>query len=227
MKRTFAPLLLSVFAFLSPAVTAQEAELPPLEEATMEEDPTFAAFKDVERYFRETESLKAGFVQHAPSGEITSGMVYMARPGRIRFDYAGDVPFLVVADGEALNLIDYEVGQVTRWPIDDTPLRLLLGRDVDLARLGAQVQAAPGGDERIVAVHARDENRPELGTITIFFERRAGEPDTLTLKGWLVKDAQAQETYVELVDAVLNPELEKKLWTFEDPRGLSKRRRTR
>lgn len=225
--RAFAPFCISLSILMSFGAAAQESALPPLEEATMEEDPTFAAFKAVERYFHETESLKAGFVQHAPSGEITSGMVYLSRPGRIRFDYAGDVPFLVVADGDSLNLIDYEVGQVTRWPVNDTPLRLLLGRDVDLARLGAHVEAAPGGDERIVAVHARDEERPELGAITIFFEKLAGEAGKLGLKSWLVTDAQGQETYVELVDTVLNPALDKKLWTFEDPRGLAKRRRTR
>ena len=39
---------------------------------------------------------------------------------------------LIVGDGKALTLIDYEVRQVQRWPIGNSPLAVLLDPNQDL-----------------------------------------------------------------------------------------------
>ena len=146
----------------------------------------------------------------------------MKRAGKVRFDYSGDVPFLVVADGDALNFIDYEVGQVTKWPVDDTPLGILIGKSTDLAALGAQIQLNPGGIKDYIGLRAYDPDRPEMGIITVFFQEI--DKDTVVLKSWVVEDAQGRITVVELSDPVHNLALADDLWKFKDPRGLAKRR---
>ena len=47
---------------------------------------------------------------------------------------------LIVADGRALNFIDYEVGQQQRWPIGNSPLSVLLNPNRDLRRFARVVQ---------------------------------------------------------------------------------------
>ena len=218
---TFAPTSALTF------VQDKPLPLPPLEEQNISEDTSLKALGQIQTYFDTVKSLAAKFYQRAPDGGVTSGNLSMARPGRIRFDYQGEVPFLVVADGKTLSFVDYEIGQVTRWPVNDTPLRALLGGSTDLASIGANIEIAPGGVAGLLALHATDVERPELGRITVYFEETPDADQQLRLLSWAVIDAQGQLTTVELSDEQVNIELAEKLWEFDDPRGLAKRRRPR
>jgi len=211
----------------APVVQAQEAALPALEEQVIEEDASLKALRQVQTYMEEVRSLEAKFLQRAPNGNVTHGKLFMERPGYVRFDYTDETPFLIVADGKTLNFVDYEIGQVTKWPIRKTPLRALLGGSVDLASLQARIELAPAGIPDLLALVARDPDNPEQGEITLYFHQRASEPSGLQLASWSVVDAKGEITYVELTEQTVNTELAENLWTFEDPRGLSKRRRTR
>ena len=71
-------------------------------------------------------TMTAGFTQTDRNGGTLSGKLLLKRPGHVRFEYQKDVPLLIVADGKALTMIDYEVRQVQRWPIRNSPLAALL-----------------------------------------------------------------------------------------------------
>ncbi len=212
---------------LSPVAAAQDAELPPLEEQVIEQDTSLSALRQVQSYMEEVRSLEAKFLQRAPNGSVTHGKLFMERPGFVRFDYTDETPFLIVADGKTLNFVDYEIGQVTKWPLKKTPLRALLGGSIDLASLQARIELEPAGIPDLLALVARDPENPEQGEITLYFHQRPSEPSGLQLASWSVVDAKGEITYVELTDQTVNTQLAENLWTFEDPRGLSKRRRTR
>ena len=209
------------------ALCLDKADLPAVEEQAIAEDNSLKALRQIQTYMEDVTSLKADFRQHAPGGNLATGTLYLERPGHIRFDYSDDTPFLIVADGKSLNFIDYEIGQVTKWPVKDTPLRALLGGALDLASLGARIDIEPAGAKGVVALAARDGDHPELGEITLYFRQQDGFDAGLTLLSWSVVDAQDQMTYVELSDTETNVVLDDTLWTFEDPRGLTKRRRVR
>lgn len=220
--------IIGVLAVAAVPVWAQEeAPLPPLEEQTIAEDGSLKALRLVQTYMDTVQSLEAEFVQYAPDGGVAKGKLSLARPGRVRFDYEDDIPFLVVADGKTLNFIDYEIGQVTRWPVSDTPLRALLGGSTDLASIGANIEIAPFDNPELVALHAVDVDKPELGHITVYFQQQPYVDQKLRLLRWDVTDAQGQITSVELLDSKINVELGEKLWEFDDPRGLARRRRPR
>jgi outer membrane lipoprotein-sorting protein len=201
--------------------------LPPLEEQSVAEDPSLKALRQVQTYMEEVTSLQADFMQRAPNGNVAHGKLYLERPGMVRFDYTDETPFLIVADGQTLNFVDYEIGQVSKWPIAKTPLRALLGGSVDLAGLQARIEVEPAGIPGVLALHARDAENPEQGEITLYFHQDSSAPSGLRLASWTVVDAKGEMTYVELSAQTVNTELADALWTFEDPRGLAKRRRTR
>lgn len=210
-----------------PTWAQDDAPLPPLEEQTITEDTSLKALGLVQTYMDTVQSLEAEFIQYAPDGGVAKGKLSLARPGRVRFDYEDGIPFLVVADGKTLNFIDYEIGQVTRWPVSDTPLRALLGGSTDLASIGANIELAPFDNPELVALHAVDVEKPELGHITVYFQQQPYVDQKLRLLRWDVTDAQGQITSVELLDSKINVELAEKLWEFDDPRGLARRRRPR
>jgi len=218
---------LALLAAQAPALLAQEADLPPLEEQSVEEDQSLKALRQVQAYMDGVESLEAEFRQHAPNGNVATGRLYLERPGYVRFDYTDETPFLIVADGTTLNFIDYEIGQVTKWPLKKTPLRALLGGSIDLASLQANISRGRPGLEDLILLSARDPENPEQGEITLYFMPDDAMPTGLRLLGWNVLDAKGETTEVALTDQQVNVSLDDALWTFEDPRGLTKRRRTR
>ncbi len=191
------------------------------------EAPQLVAMRRLEAYMARTKSFKAQFIQQNADQSVARGTIYMQRPGRVRFDYSDGTPFLIVADGTTLNLIDSDVGQVTRWPVLDTPLRLLLADKLDLSGFHSSIEPAYGGHESLVALRAKDIKRPELGEITIIFRDSETIPGALELYRWGVVDGQGNATIVEVRDIEENPTLDKALWTFKDPRGIAKRRRNR
>src|SRR3546814_17077530 len=95
-------------------------------------------------------------------------------------------------------MIDYEVSQVQRWPIRNSPLGALLDPDRDLGKYGKVV---PSGDPRILMVEARDPKRPEYGVITLIFQRQASAPAGLELYGWVAIESQNHRPSLRLSTA--------------------------
>jgi outer membrane lipoprotein-sorting protein len=168
-----------------------------------------------------TSSMTADFVQTDRSGKTLSGQLTLKRPGKIRFQYQAGVPILIVGDGKALTFIDYSARQVSRWPIGQSPLGVLLDPSPRLATL---LQILPSGDPRIVTAQARDPKRPEFGTLLLAFARDASAPGGLRLQGWIARDAQNNQTQVRLANQRFNIAITDKAFQWRDPRTASPRR---
>ena len=145
----------------------------------------------------------------------------MKRPGKIRFQYQQGVPLLIVGDGKALTFIDYSVKQVSRWPIGNSPLGVLLDPSKDLSRF---TRIVPTGDNRVVLAEARDPRRPEYGVITLAFARDAAAPSGLRLQGWVALDAQNNRTSVRLTNQQFNIAVSDQAFTWRDPRPIGPRK---
>ena len=81
-----------------------------------------------------------------------AGTLQLKRPGRIRFQY-GSGDLLLVANGSRLTFIDYQVGQKSSWPLNKTPLGMLLSAKPNI-KGNAKVVASD--DPRMVVVRAKD-----------------------------------------------------------------------
>lgn len=208
-----------------------ENDLPEIEDGGKIQSNAYGqALTHIEYFLDHLTSLQARFIQHNPNGKQAKGVMYLSRPGRIRFDYDDETPYLIVSDGNNLNFIDYEIGQISKWPVADTPLRIFLedskARTL-LSRLNAEIRINPQGLANHIGLRVHDPEKPENGIIMLFFKQRDDQSQPLQLSSWIVEDAQGRVTLVELEDVRENIELASDLWTFEDPRGLNKRRRVR
>jgi outer membrane lipoprotein-sorting protein len=178
--------------------------------------PAFAApatIDDVRAALKATTTMTAAFTQTAANGGRLTGKLLLARPGKIRFQY-DKAPLLVVADGKRLSVVDYEVAQVSQWPIKSTPLGVLLDADADLAKYARVSGQIANG----VLVEARDAKHPEYGAITLDFIRDPAAPGGLALTGWTALDAQNNRTEVALSDIRYNVAVPGSSFGFRDPR---------
>jgi len=180
--------------------------------------PAAASIPEVSAHLAATRTMTADFRQTAESGAVATGKLTLARPGKVRFQYQKEVPLLVVADGRNLTMIDYQVSQVSRYPIRQTPLSVLLDANADLTRYARIVSSTP----KALTVEAKDRKHPEYGVITIFFERDRTAPGGLELKGWRVLDAQGNTTRVDLSNIAFNVPVNDNAFRYRDPRPRSR-----
>lgn len=175
----------------------------------------------VQQHLRGTQTMTAAFSQTDRSGKTLNGTLTLKKPGKIRFQYEKGVPLLIVADGSALWFIDYSVRQVSRWPVKDSPLGILMNPDGNVARYARVV---PTGNPNVVSVEAQDPKRPEYGRITMVFARNASAPGGLMLQGWVALDAQNNRTTVRLSNQRFNAPVSDGAFRWNDPRKTGGRR---
>jgi chaperone LolA len=173
-----------------------------------------AGLGQVQAHLRAVNTMTATFAQTDRRGQTLSGTMSIKRPGRIRFDYGRGADMLIVGDGRALIFHDSSVNQTSRWPINDSPLSVLLNPEQDMSRFSRVLR----DDAQVLMVEARDPRRREFGTITIAFAKSASAPGGLILQGWTALDAQNNRTTVRLSGQRFNVPVADSLFRFVPPR---------
>ncbi|WP_285712199.1 LolA family protein [Erythrobacter oryzae] len=169
---------------------------------------------------RSISTMKADFVQTDRNGQSLRGVMTLKRPGKIRFDYGKAANFLVISNGKSLYVIDYEVSQVERWPIGNSPLGALFDPEKDVKRYG---KLMPTSSRDVISVQVRDPKKPEFGMITLIFVKNAAAPGGLQLTHWVALDAQNNRTRVELSNQRYGVAVADSTFTFKDPRRTARR----
>ncbi|QDX27063.1 outer membrane lipoprotein carrier protein LolA [Sphingomonas suaedae] len=175
----------------------------------------------VQQHLRATQTMTAAFSQTDRAGKTLDGVLTLKKPGKVRFQYEKGVPLLIVGDGSALWFIDYSVRQVSRWPVKDSPLGILLDPERNVARYA---KVLPTGNPDVVSIEAHDPKRPEFGRITMVFARNASAPGGLMLQGWVALDSQNNRTTVRLSNQKFNAKISDGAFRWNDPRKKGGRR---
>lgn len=214
----FRPLLLGLGAGamtlgLAPALPAAFAPAPLAAQSTSQIDAAVNALRAIS-------TMRADFTQTDRQGNVMSGVMTLKRPGKIRFDYGKNSDFLVISNGKSLYVVDYEVSQVERWPIKNSPLGALFDPERDVKRYGKLI---PTGNRDVISVEVRDPKKPEFGMINLIFVRNASAPGGWQLTHWVALDAQNHRTRVQLTNQRYGISVAENTFTFRDPRRSSRR----
>ena len=207
MKRQFTYLAIAAAAISPLALTIPAA--PVAAQASQSE------LALVTKHLKAVSTMTANFTQTDRTNQTVTGKLTLKQPGKIRFQYQKDVPLLIVSDGKALTLIDYEVNQVQRWPISNSPLGALLDTSRDLGKYGTVV---PTGDPGVLSIRVKDPKRPEYGVITLVFTRKASAPAGLQLAGWVALDSQNKRTTIQLTNQKYGAAVSNSTFDWKDPR---------
>lgn len=214
-KITMKPLRAALFLTLGAALPAAYLAAPaPVSAAAGDLDAAVAALRGIG-------SMTADFTQTDRNGSTIPGKLYLKRPGKIRFEYAPSAKMLVVSNGKSLYLVDYEVKQVQRWPIGNSPLGALLDPNRDMKTFGRLV---PTDNDGVVSVEVKDKKHPEYGVITLIFIRDASSPGGLRLTNWVALDSQNHRTTVRLRNQSYGAAIDDGKFSFVDPRRSGGRR---
>ena len=179
----------------------------------------------VQARYDETATLSGRFVQEVSlgaSGRVirSEGTLKFHKPGRMRWEYEGPDPQILIADGKTLWIHQPEDAQVLRAPLEQafassTPVSFLFG----VARLGEDFRAKilpPGrnGSLRLRLEPKAPDAQGASGVLVLEVD-----PTTYDLRAAVVRDPLGNQTRVALVDIRRNLTLDDSLFIFERPPG--------
>lgn len=170
-----------------------------------------AAVQKIETYFDSLKSAQAAFIQTTHDGTQLSGMFYLQRPGKLRFEYDPPIKDFVVADGFFIYFYDAELGEQTNAPIGQTLADFILRDDLMLSDdITVNHIKRAGG---LLQVEMTQTHDPQAGTLALAFTE-----NPMTLRKWRIVDAQGLITEVELIDLKTGIAHPGGLFVYKDPK---------
>ena len=144
------------------------------------------------QYLNAMKTAKGAFTQINDDGTISTGTIYIKRPGKIRFEYNPPEETLVLASANTVAIFDPKTNQGPEsYPLAKTPLSIILARTVDLA--SANMVTGHSFDGTATVITAQDPAHPEYGNIQLKF---TGSP--VELRQWVINDDSGSSTTVVL-----------------------------
>lgn len=150
------------------------------------------SLNEISAYLNQLKSAKGSFTQINGDGTISTGTIYIQRPGKVRFDYNPPEQALVMANRGTVVVFDRKVNAAPEtYPLSQTPLSIILAQNVNLGRANMVTNKQYDGTATIVT--AQDPQHPEYGNIQMKFTDNPVE-----LRQWVINDNDGTSTTVVL-----------------------------
>ncbi len=159
-------------------------------------------------YLNGIRTMTAEFRQVANNGAVSTGKVWVARPGRMRFEYNPPNPITLLADATSVYYWDKQLNQTSKYDLRSTPAWFFLrdpinfGSDVIVTRFQRQANQ--------VEVTVVESAHPDAGSLTLVFSE-----NPLALRQWTVIDQQGKRTTVTLSDLQFGMALDPRLFQYQ------------
>jgi len=167
------------------------------------------SLNEISTYLNGFTTGQGGFTQINADGTISTGTIYIKRPGRIRFEYAPPDGGMFIAGGGQVAIFDPRSNaEPERYPLNQTPLNIILERNVDLAQ--RDMVTGHVSDGTSTTVTAQDPAHPEYGSIQLVFTA-----NPIELRQWVVTDDTGSETTVILNDVATGGSIGDRLFNIQ------------
>lgn len=160
-------------------------------------------------FLNDMKTAKAAFTQINNDGSVSTGHVYIKRPGRVRFEYDPPEKALVLASANKVAIFDGRSNQPPEsYPLKRTPLSVILARNVNLG--AANMVVGHEYDGTATMVTAQDPEHPEYGNIQLRFT-----DGPIELRQWIINDGSGGQTTVILGEMESGIPLKNKIFNIE------------
>jgi outer membrane lipoprotein-sorting protein len=170
-----------------------------------------ADLRRISAYLTGIRTMAARFRQISSDGTTATGSLWMARPGRMRFEYDPPSPILLIADQFYVYYVDKELAQMSKVGLKSTPAWFLLRDPITFDDLLVTRFERGANLLRVTVVSPTE---PDTGSLTMVF---SNEP--LALRQWTIVDRQRRATTVSIYDAQFGIALDPELFVYRDPYG--------
>src|SRR6516165_10283285 len=174
-----------------------------------------ADLQRIAAYLSSVRTMYAKFQQVSGSGGRATGQLWMARPGRMRFEYDPPSPILLLADRFYVYFVDKQLAQMSKVGLKSTPAWFLLRDPITFDDLVIKRFERGANTLTITIV---DPKEPDNGSLTIAFSNQP-----LALVQWTIVDQQHKTTTVSISNAQFGVALDPELFVYRDPFAAGRR----
>lgn len=169
----------------------------------------------VAAYLNGIRTMTARFKQSSAGGATVTGSLWMARPGRMRFEYDPPSPILLLADRFYVYYVDKQLAQMSKVGLKSTPAWFLLRDPINFDDL-LITRFERGANTLTITIVEPTE--PGNGSLTIVF---SDQP--LALLQWTIVDQQRKMTTVSISNVQFGAALDPELFVYQDPFAAGRR----
>ncbi|WP_170351043.1 LolA family protein [Ruegeria atlantica] len=171
----------------------------------------------ISNYLNGLNTVETTFTQVNDDGSLSTGKLWMQRPGKMRFEYDPPNSAVVLANTGTVQIFDPKSNQPPeQYPLNRTPLSLVLARNVNLGQ--ANMVVAHDFDGTATVVTAQDPKNPDSGRIELMFTDNPVE-----LRKWVIHDNAGTKTTVLLGQLDTDSSLSRDLFTKAKRSGSGNR----
>ncbi|WP_419740301.1 LolA family protein [Ruegeria sp.] len=172
---------------------------------------------EISNYLNKMKTVQTSFTQVNDDGSISTGKLWIQRPGKMRFEYDPPDSAVVLARSGSVQIFDPKSNQPPeQYPLKRTPLSLVLARNVNLGQ--ANMVVGHDFDGTATVVTAQDPKNPESGRIELMFTDNPVE-----LRKWVIHDNAGAQTTVLLGELTEGGRLDQSLFSNGKRVGSSDR----
>jgi len=167
-----------------------------------------ATLDEISDYMDTLKSVTADFIQFNPDGSQMDGTMFLKRPGKLRFEYNGVSTPLVLIGGGQVAVFDPASNEPPfRFPVSQTPINSVIGRDVDLASTRFETHLLESGEFTVLNV--MDPKFAQYGYISLVFET-----SPVKLRQWVVIDGAGQQTAIALTQINMSAKINNNIFNI-------------
>ena len=164
------------------------------------------SLKALSSYLDGLRNVEAKFTQINADGSLSTGALYIKRPGRIRFEYDPPNDALVLASQGQLAVFDPNGNDVPEsYPLSKTPLSLILADNINLSR--ESMVRGHQFDGTSTTLTVQDPEHPERGLIALVFTGPSPQ-----LRQWVIEGQNGEQTVIVLNDVATDMPLNDNLF---------------
>jgi outer membrane lipoprotein-sorting protein len=190
-----------------PLAALSRAAAPPTGVAMTAQDA--ADLRRISAYLNGIHTMTARFRQNSSGGGAASGSLWLARPGRMRFEYDPPSPILLIADRFYVYYVDKQLAEMSKVGLKSTPAWFLLREPITFDDLVVtRLERGANG----LGITVVDPAEPDNGSLTMVF---TSQPPAL--RQWTIVDQQRKATTVSLSDVQFGVALDPELFVYRDP----------
>ena len=154
----------------------------------------------IENFFKNLATLEADFIQVSPSGNVSSGKIYLDLPGKLRIDYNNPNNLLITSKGFWIVIQDRETKTTNNIPVKSTPFSILLENKLIFKNENFKTEYSLASG--IITLKIESQNKDIAESLIMEFSEKP-----FSLKKWIISDTFGEKTTVLIQNAKYNNNL--------------------
>ena len=152
-------------------------------------------------YLESIKKVSGNFTQFNNDKTISTGRIFLFRPGRMRMEYKTPDNSLVIVGGSQIAVFDSKSNTHPKvFPLRKTPLKILLEKKINLKAQGIVIRHEKVENSTVVVL--QDPMLSSYGSLKLVFTDHP-----VTLRQWVITNEMNDQTVLKFTDFINQPNM--------------------